>query len=144
MKKIAVHRRARQECSGSSGGAGAGSCEGWGGLGAQLLLSPERPVPATWDPGGAGLLLGWWSGREQVLILRSRRIAVFILKVCHFLCGSWISFLCYTRWELCCVALLWVIPAGCRRGRLLCYKRQMHRSILVYLLHFSSRQFDSK
>lgn len=103
-------------------------------------------VPSSFYPPSACIMLGHRSEKKHVLILRSRRIAEFILEVYHFLCRSQISFLYYTRWELWCVALLWV-TSGLGEVGVVCFFLQkvngITHAILVYLQHFSSSWFDS-
>lgn len=108
MKKITVHVTSRLKCSYSSGGVRSISHVRWWDLVLFALSVPQKGSLSThWDPCAALITLEHWDEKEQVLIFRSRRIAVLILKVFSFLCGSQISLLCY--------------PQGANHGVELCF-----------------------
>jgi len=60
----------------------------------------QASLPAPWDPCRAFVMPEHWSGREHRLILRSRRIAVLILKYAIFFVSPRSHF-CATHGENC-------------------------------------------
>lgn len=108
---------------------------------------PQKGQPARFLGPLWVIMVEHWSEKEHVLILRSRRIAVFSLKVCHFLCGSQILFLCCEVRIVRSSALSY--PGLAAVGVVCCFtegKWKMNgitQGILVCLQHFSSSWFDS-
>lgn len=85
---------------------------------------PQKGQPARFLGPLWVIMVEHWSEKEHVLILRSRRIAVFNLKVCHFICGSQILLLCCEVRIVRSSALSYPW-SSCSKGSLLFYRGQM-------------------
>lgn len=143
-----MHRTAKQESCDSSGGVRPVFCEGWQGSWCPAPSVPRKAsLPAPSDSCRAFIVLEHWSEKEHVLILRSRKITVFISKACRFLCRSQISFLCHKVRIVYSSALMY--PGLGAVGVVPCFTKgkwkanAITQAVLVYLQHFSSSWFDS-